>query len=85
MLEKGREGIFQCGREITDEDLEEIQETVELFPKLSRTELALTVCENLGWMTASGSYKREACVKLLEKIGIRRRFSASEKTRNSGR
>ena len=68
MLERGREGVFQCGREITDEDLEEIQETVGLFPKLSRTELALTVCENLGWMTASGSYKREACVKLLEKL-----------------
>jgi hypothetical protein len=68
MLERGREGVFQCGREITAKDLKEIQETVGLFPKLSRTELALTVCENLGWMTASGSYKREACVKLLEKL-----------------
>ena len=68
MLEGGTEGIFQCGREIGSEELDEIQETVELFPNLSRTELAATLCEHLGWMTASGSYKRDACLKLLEKL-----------------
>jgi len=32
---------------------------------LSRTELAATICEHLGWMTASGGYKIDACMKLL--------------------
>jgi len=68
MLERGAEGVFQCGREITGQELDEIQETVGLFPKLSRTELAGTLCEHIGWMTASGSYKRDACLKLLEKL-----------------
>ena len=68
MLEGRAEKIVQCGREITAEDLAEIKETVRLFPKLSRTELADTLCENLEWLTASGGYKRDACIKLLEKL-----------------
>ncbi|MCK5606067.1 hypothetical protein KAR91_29480 [Candidatus Pacearchaeota archaeon] len=57
--------IFQCGREITRQQLDEIQETVGLFPSLSRTELAATICEHLGWLTASVNYKLNACMKLL--------------------
>jgi len=68
MLERYSEGIVQCGREITVEELAEIEETVELFPKLSRRELAKTLCENLGWLTASGGYKRDACLNLLDKL-----------------
>jgi hypothetical protein len=68
MLQRGAKGVFQCGREITSQELDEIQETVGLFPKLSRAELAATICEHLGWMTASGSYKTDACIKLLEKL-----------------
>lgn len=60
--------IFQCGREITKEELDEIQETVRLFPALSRTELAATICEHLEWFTASGGYKTDACRELLEKL-----------------
>ena len=62
------ERVFQCGREITNRELDEIQETVGMFPMLSCNELAATICEHLGWMTASGSYKTEACLKLLEKL-----------------
>lgn len=68
MLEGFSEGIVQCGREITIEELSEIKETVELFPKLSRRELARTLCENLQWLTASGGYKRDACLNLLNKL-----------------
>ena len=68
MLKIGAEGLFQCGREISGEELKEIKETVDLFPRLSRQELALTLCEHLGWITASGSYKTDACLKLLEKL-----------------
>ncbi|HIH96023.1 MAG TPA: DUF4338 domain-containing protein [Thermoplasmata archaeon] len=60
--------VFQSGREITSQQFEEIKETVGLFPSLSRQELAATICENLEWLTASGSYKIDACLKLLEKL-----------------
>jgi hypothetical protein len=62
------EGIVQCGRKITVEELAEIKETVELFPNLSRTELVETLCENLEWLTASGGRKNDACMKLLTKL-----------------
>ena len=68
MLESFSEGIVQCGRKITVEELGEIKETVELFPNLSRSELAETLCENLQWLTASGGHKNDACLKLLTKL-----------------
>jgi len=68
MLKKRRGSILQSGREISMQELDEIQETVGVFPRLSRTELAATICEHLGWMTASGGYKIDACMKLLEKL-----------------
>ena len=60
--------IIQCGREIGGEELDEIQETVRLFAALSRWELAQTICEHLGWLTASGGYKTDACLKLLRRL-----------------
>ena len=60
--------IFQCGREITREQLSEILETVGLFASLSRKELAATICEHLGWVTLTGNNKLDACTKLLEKL-----------------
>ena len=68
MLKRIRGSILQSGREISRQELDEIQETVGVFPRLSRTELAATICEHLGWMTASGGYKIDACMKLLEKL-----------------
>ncbi len=60
--------MFQSGREITGEELDEIQETVRSFPTLSLSELAQTICEHLGWFTASGGYKTDACLKLLSRL-----------------
>jgi hypothetical protein len=60
--------LTQCGREITREELDEIQDTVRLFQALSRSELAQTICEHLGWFTASGGYKTDACLKLLSRL-----------------
>jgi hypothetical protein len=68
MLENGTDSIIQCGRKISDQEIEQIKETVELCRRLSRNELARTIAENLGWYTASGSLKVDACVKLLEKL-----------------
>jgi hypothetical protein len=68
MLERFSEGIVQCGRKITVDELAEIKETVELFPNLSLSELSETLCENLQWLTASGGHKNDACLKLLTKL-----------------
>jgi len=68
MLEEGSRSVTQCGRKISDAQIEEIKETVDLCCRLSRYELAQTIAENLGWYTAAGNLKVDACVKLLEKL-----------------
>lgn len=60
--------IEQCGRKFTSEDIEEIAETIKAFPNLSQTTLTETICEHLAWFTATGRYKKDACLKLLRKI-----------------
>ena len=62
------ERISQYGWEITREELDEIQEPVRLLPGLSRSELAATICEYLGWITASGGCKTDVCLKLLSRL-----------------
>ena len=62
------EAVVQCGRLFSGQELEEIRETVALFPALARRELVATVCEQLGWYTAAGGLKKEACEKLLMKL-----------------
>jgi hypothetical protein len=61
-------GLVHVGRAISAEEVALIRETVELFAGLSRTELARTLCDHLGWHTASGTYKDRACLNLLEKL-----------------
>jgi hypothetical protein len=56
------------GRRFTPEELGEIRETVELFKNLSRTELVQTICEHMEWLTPTGTYKTDACRKLLEQL-----------------
>jgi hypothetical protein len=68
MFENGTRSITQCGRKVIDTEIEQIRETVDLCWRLSRYELAQTIAENLGWYTASGSLKVDACSKLLEKL-----------------
>lgn len=60
--------IEQCGRKITPQEIEEIIETVATFPNLTQTTLTESICEHLEWFTASGNYKKDACLKLLEKL-----------------
>ena len=68
MLQRGSGSVFQCGREVTVKEISEIRETVGLFSHLSLSELNATICEHLEWFTASGGYKLDACMKLLEKL-----------------
>jgi Domain of unknown function (DUF4338) len=53
---------------ITCQQLQAARQTVRLCSGLSRLELARTVCEHWGWVTASGSYKVTACLKVLEDL-----------------
>jgi hypothetical protein len=67
----GRESkghLKHCGRVISEEELSDICETVAICSSLSRSELPLTICEQLEWYSESGTLKHDACVKLLEKL-----------------
>jgi hypothetical protein len=60
--------ITTCGREVGPEEIEHVQEVVRLCTGLSRTELALTLCEHWDWVSATGAPQQRACLKLLEKL-----------------
>lgn len=60
--------VIRCGRPISAEEIESAQETVRLCAGLSREELAETICEHWGWVTASGAGKVTACLKVLEEL-----------------
>jgi hypothetical protein len=62
------DAVAQAGRIVSPKDLELIKTVVEMFPGLSRRELAATLCEHLNWYTASGAGKQSACIKLLERL-----------------
>ena len=68
MRKDGLRGIVRCGREITTQELETARETVKLCSGLSRAELAETICEHWGWVTASGAGKVTACLNVLEEL-----------------
>jgi len=56
------------GRRFTRKQLARVQETVQSFSNLSRTELAFTICEHLDWKTPSGSLKVQSASTLLEAL-----------------
>ncbi|MFQ5382687.1 MAG: Druantia anti-phage system protein DruA [Dehalococcoidia bacterium] len=60
--------VHQAGRLVTEEEIEHAREVVRLYPGLSRRELARTICEHWGWVTAAGGYKDRACLRLLERL-----------------
>jgi len=61
------------GRNFTSEDIELIKWTRKRYPQLSRTELAKTLCEFLGWTTPAEKAKTPQCISFLvtlEEAGI---------------
>ena len=56
------------GKRLTRRQIAAIQETVGLFPKLSRTELGHTICEHLRWQTPKGSNRIHLATRLLEEL-----------------
>jgi hypothetical protein len=83
MLENGAMAMIHCGREISAEEIAQIQETVNLCRGLSRKELAQTIAENLQWYRASGTNKEDACIKLLEKLELQGVLQLPAKRRRS--
>lgn len=77
--------VVLCGRFFNLQELLEIQETVRMFPKLSRYELANTLCENLEWLTPTGKYKIDSCLELLEKFESRGLIKLPVKLGSGGR
>ena len=56
------------GRRFTRQQLVEVQQTVDRFARLSRNELAQTICEHLDWRTDGGVNSAYACLKMLEEL-----------------
>lgn len=79
MHQRQESHVVQCGREISVSEVEEIRETVATFHRLSRRELAMTICEHLGWYSVTGGLKVDACVKLLEKLELQGYLSLPQK------
>ena len=63
--------LLQCGRRFSEQEIRQICETVRMFPALALKELTATICEHLGWYTAGGRPKEDACEKLLLKLEAR--------------
>ena len=60
--------LVLSGHALRPEEVRQIQETARLFSKLSRFELAQTLCEHLGWRTPEGQNKVDSCLKALRKL-----------------
>ena len=56
------------GRAFSPEEIELIQWTVKAYPKLTRQELARTICEFLGWLQISGKAKTQQCLTMLNAL-----------------
>ena len=59
---------YTRGRELTAKELGLVREVVESCSGLSRTELARTMCELLGWKRAAGGLKAQECREFLEQL-----------------
>lgn len=57
-----------AGQEVAAPELELIREVIDTCGGISRTELARTVCELLGWRRPNGSLKALECREYLERL-----------------
>ena len=60
-----------CGQAVSRDQLSEIVEIVETFSKLSRGELANTICELFCWKRPTGKLKTVECRQFLERLEAR--------------
>lgn len=57
-----------CGQVLNEEQIAEIAEIIKTFPKLSRSELANTICELFSWKRPNGKLKSIECRLFLEEL-----------------
>jgi len=60
-----------CGQTIRQDQVSEIAKIVATFPKLTRTELANTICELFSWKRPTGKLKTVECRQFLERLEVR--------------
>ena len=60
-----------CGQVIKQDQINEIAMIVDTFPKLTRTELANTICELFAWKRPTGKLKTVECRQFLERLDAR--------------
>jgi hypothetical protein len=77
--DRDNETILLFGRDFTALDLWVVTETVRRFPKLSQTELAHTICENLKWVAPNGRNKVASCLQLLERLAAEGKIKLPKK------
>lgn len=68
-----------CGREFSKEEISLIQEIIQSCGGISRTELANTVCELLGWKRPAGKLKGRECRDLLQRLESQGLFSLPQR------
>ncbi len=61
-----------CGQAIDPDQLIEIKDIVTMFPKLTRNELANTICELFEWKRPTGKLKTIECRQFLERLEAKR-------------
>ena len=84
MPNEGMERAVGGDPRITPQKLAAARQTVRWSSGLSRTELARTICEHWGWVTASGSYKVTAGLKVLAEWAARGLLRLLGKRRMTG-
>lgn len=57
-----------CGQAVYRDQIREIAVIVDTFPKLTRTELANTICELFSWKRRTGRLKTVECRQFLERL-----------------
>ncbi len=60
--------LSACGRIVGPQEIRHAIQLVQTCSGLSRSELALTLCEHWGWVGATGQPQRRACEKLLQRL-----------------
>jgi hypothetical protein len=60
-----------CGRVVGKNQVSEIVEIIDTFPKLTRAELANTICELFSWKRPTGKLKTVECRQFLDRLDAR--------------
>lgn len=85
MEKKVTKPLTLSGRYFSKKDIIAVQKTVRSFPGLSMTELAETLCEHLGWITANGRNKVNSCYTALENLDSQGYIQLPEKRQQKKR